>query len=290
MEVLPLPGYTDEEKIHIARRYLIPRLLSEHGLEDATLEFTDEALLRVIREYTREAGLRGLERELAAICRRLACEALEGKQGLCHLQIGLEEVPLFLGPRRFHHEVAEEKDRIGVATGLVWTETGGDIVFIEATSMKGKGSLILTGSLGDVMRESAMAALSFLRSQANRLGIQEDEFEDRDIHVHVPAGAIPKDGPSAGITIAMALLSLFTGRPARRVVASTGEITLTGRILPVAGVREKLLAAERAGVEEVVLPARNRLDLETVPTKTLQALKLHFVDSLEQAIDIVLNP
>ncbi|MEJ5376401.1 MAG: endopeptidase La [bacterium] len=290
MEVLTLPGYTDEEKVEIARRHLIPRLVREHGLADNPPEFSEEGLLRMIQDYTREAGLRGLERELAAICRKLARQAVQAGEAKSPVLIGAHEVSLYLGPRRFHHEVAEENDRIGVATGLVWTETGGDIVFIEATSMRGRNALLLTGSLGEVMRESALAALSLLRSQAIKLGIQEEQFQDRDIHIHVPAGAIPKDGPSAGLTIAMALLSLFTGRPARRDVALTGEITLTGRILPVAGVREKLLAAERAGVREVVLPTRNRLDAQAAPQRTLAGLRLHFVESLEEAVELVLRP
>lgn len=288
MEVLTLPGYTDEEKLEIARRHMIPRLVREHALEGNPPEFSDQAILRVIRDYTREAGLRALERELASICRKLARQELQG-QGLPK-QIQEEDVVSYLGPRRYFNEAAEEKDRVGVATGLVWTEAGGDIVFIEATSMKGKNALLLTGSLGEIMRESAMAALSLLRSQAKKLGIPEEAFEDRDIHVHVPAGAIPKDGPSAGITIAMALLSLFTSRPARRQVALTGELTLTGRVLPVAGVREKLLAAERAGVREVVLPSRNRIDAQGAPQKTLAALRLHFVDSLGEAVELVLGP
>lgn len=290
MEVLTLPGYTDEEKLEIARRHMIPRLIREHALEANPPDFSDQAVLRVIRDYTREAGLRALERELASICRKLAKEELL-KEGSCFQRtISEQDIASYLGPRRYFHEAAEEKDRVGVATGLVWTESGGDIVFIEATSMKGKNTLLLTGSLGEVMRESAMAALSLLRSQAERLGIPEEVFDGRDIHVHVPAGAIPKDGPSAGITIAVALLSLFTARPARREVALTGELTLTGRILPVAGVREKLLAAERAGVREVVLPSRNKMDAQEAPQKTLAALKLHFVDSLEEAVDLVLGP
>jgi len=290
MEVLTLTGYTDEEKIQIARRHMIPRLVREHGLDGNPPGFSDQALLRVIRDYTREAGLRGLERELASVCRKLAREEVQTQGAPASRSIDAGDIHLYLGPRRYFHEVAEERDRVGVATGLVWTEAGGDIVFIEATSMRGKNELLLTGSLGEVMRESAMAALSFLRSHADDLGIPEEALEGRDIHVHVPAGAIPKDGPSAGITIAMALLSLFTGRPARREVALTGELTLTGRILPVAGVREKLLAAERAGVREVVLPSRNRMDAQGAPQKTLAALNLHFVESLEEAIELVLAP
>jgi len=290
MEVLTLPGYTDDEKLEIARRHMLPRLVRDHGLEGNPPRFTEEALLRVIRDYTREAGLRALERELASIHRKLARQEVQKDGPAPPKNIEAEDVASYLGPRRYFHEVAEEKDRVGVATGLVWTEGGGDIVFIEATSMKGKNALLLTGSLGEIMRESALAALSLLRSQAKQLGIPEEALDGRDIHVHVPAGAIPKDGPSAGITIAIALLSLFTGRPARREVALTGELTLTGRILAVAGVREKLLAAQRAGVREVVLPSRNRMDAQNAPEKTLAALKLHFVDSLQQVVELVLGP
>ena len=289
MEVLVLPGYTDDEKLEIARSHLIPRLLREHGLGERKVEFSPGAILRIVRDYTREAGLRGLERELASVCRKLARRALEPGALSQRIVIEEEQVPEFLGPRRHFRELTDERDRIGVATGLVWTESGGEIVFIEATCMKGKNALLLTGSLGEVMRESAMAALSYIRSNAGSLGIDEDLFLDKDIHIHVPAGAIPKDGPSAGITIAMALISLFTGRPARREVALTGEMTLTGRILPVSGVREKLMAAARSGVKEVVLPAKNRLDADSAPKKTLEALKLHFVDYLEEAIDVVLK-
>lgn len=289
MEVLVLTGYTDDEKLEIASRHLIPRLLREHGLGEGKVDFSPGAILRIIRDYTREAGLRGLERELASVCRKIARSALEPGALSSKILIGEDNVPDYLGPRRHYREVTDEKDKVGVATGLVWTESGGEIVFVEATLMKGKNSLLLTGSLGEVMRESAIAALSYIRSNATKLGIDEDLFLQKDIHVHVPAGAIPKDGPSAGITIAMALMSLFTGRPARREVALTGEMTLTGRILPVSGVREKLMAAARSGVKEVVLPSKNKPEAELAPPKTLENLRLHFVDYVDEAIDIVLR-
>ena len=290
MELLTLSGYTDEEKVQIALRHLIPRQIRENGLSDFPPQFTEEALLRIIGDYTREAGLRNLEREIASVCRKIAREFVKPDAKRESIRTGPEQVSLYLGPRRYYHEVAEEGDRVGVTTGLVWTESGGDIVFVEATLMKGRNELILTGSLGDIMKESAQASLSFLRSHATRFGIPEDCFRGRDIHIHVPAGAIPKDGPSAGVTIAMALISLFTGRPARRDVALTGELTLTGRILPVAGVREKLLAAQRAGVQAVVLPRKNQVDVEVLPQRIRSALRIHLIESLAEAVDIVLQP
>jgi ATP-dependent Lon protease len=289
MELLNLTGYTDEEKIQIARRYLVPKQVEENGLADFSPQFEDQALLKIVREYTREAGLRDLERQIASVCRKIAREFIAPDADRTPRTITAEAIHGFLGPRRFHQEIAEAKDRIGVATGLVRRESGGDIIFIEATMMKGKNNLILTGSLGEIMRESAQAALSYLRSHASAFDIPENRFEDRDIHIHVPAGAIPKDGPSAGLPMAMALLSLFVGRPVRRRVALTGEITLTGRILPVAGLRDKLLAAQRAGVETVVLPAKNRVDLEALPERIVKGLTLHLLDSLEEAVDQVIH-
>jgi len=290
MEILRLSGYTDEEKAEIAKRYLIPRQVEQSGLTPFPPQFEEEAILRIIQDYTQEAGLRDLERQIAAVCRRLAMEFVRPQADRRPVRITAEDVPQYLGPRRFHHEVAEAKDRIGVTTGLVWRESGGDIVFIEATSMKGQNGLILTGSLGEVMRESAQAALSYLRSNAPFLGIPEERLQGIDVHIHIPAGAIPKDGPSAGLPIAMALMSLFTQRPARRRVALTGEITLTGRILPVAGLQEKLLAARRAGVDTVVLPAKNRADLESLPPRIHRGLKIEFIETLHEAVELVLLP
>jgi ATP-dependent Lon protease len=290
MELLYLWGYTDEEKVQIAIRHIVPRQVAENGLGDFPPRFTEDAISLVIRDYTREAGLRNLEREIASICRKIAREFVEPGARREPVLIGPDHVALYLGPRRYYHEVAEERDRVGVTTGLVWTESGGDIVFVEATCMKGKDELILTGSLGDVMRESAQAALSYLRSHTDLFKLPEERFRGHDIHVHVPAGAIPKDGPSAGVTIAMALLSLFTGRPARRDVALTGELTLTGRVLPVAGVREKLLAAQRAGVKKVILPRKNRVDLEALPERVRSGVEIHLIESLEEAVDLVLGP
>ena len=290
MEVLRLSGYTDEEKVQIALRYLVPRQVEENGLTDYPPQWDEEALLRIVQGYTREAGLRNLEREIAAVCRKIAVSFVKPDAERKSVRITSDMVTGYLGPRRYHHEVAEAKDRVGVATGLVWTAFGGDIIFIEATMMKGKADLILTGSLGDVMRESAQAALSYLRSNTKLFCIPEDHFQNRDIHIHVPAGATPKDGPSAGLTIAAALLSLFTGRAVRRDVALTGELTLTGRILPVAGIREKLLAARRAGVSGVVLPLKNRVDVEALPDRIQSGLEFHLIESLEEIADLVLRP
>ena len=290
MEILELAGYTDEERLEIARRYLVPRQVSENGLDAFTPHFEEPALLTIIRDYTHEAGLRNLERNIAAVCRKIARE-LSGRDAPFEaMHITAEAVPHFLGPRRFHREVAEARDRVGVTTGLAWTETGGDIIFIEVSLMNGSNNLILTGSIGEIMRESAQAALSFFRSNAERLGIAESAFKDKDIHIHVPAGAIPKDGPSAGLTIAMALMSVFTGRAARRTVALSGEITLTGRLLPVAGLREKTLAARRAGIETMVLPDKNQVDIEALPAQVRSGLEIISITSLEEAVDLVLMP
>ncbi len=289
MELLALPGYADEEKKRIALEFLVPRQIGTSGLSGSPPEFTPEAVLKIIREHTREAGLRNLEREIGSICRKIARKVLQhgGKQE--SLLVTPELVEAYLGPRKFYYEVAEAKDRIGVTTGLVWTETGGDIVFVEATTMNGNNKLILTGSLGDVMQESAQAALSYIRSNADRFEIDQDFFSKHDIHIHVPAGAITKDGPSAGLTIAMALISLLAGRPAKRQVAMTGELTLTGRILPVAGIREKLLAARRAGVKTVVLPEKNRVDLDDLGADIRADIEVILTGSVEEVLDLVLR-
>ncbi|MFC1896241.1 endopeptidase La [Thermodesulfobacteriota bacterium] len=289
LEVLYLPGYTEEEKERIAFKYLIPREIEEAGLSDYPPPFTPDAVRRIIREYTREAGLRNLQRQIASICRKIARDTLSNTDEDASAPITPDLVERLLGPRKYYFEVADAKERIGVSTGLAWTESGGEIIFVEATKMKGKNRLILTGSLGDVMKESAQAALSYIRSHTASLNIPEDFFEEHDIHVHVPAGAIPKDGPSAGLTIAIALISLVTDRPCKRDVALSGELTLSGRILPVAGVREKLLAAHRAGVRSVVLPARNDPELRDVPDAIRRDMKIITVDELAQALDEVLR-
>lgn len=289
MEILVLSGYTDEEKERIAFNFLIPRQIEAASLSPSLTEFSGEAVLKIVREYTHEAGLRNLEREISSICRKIAREVLQQGTGEGRLFIDPQKVEQYLGPRRFYYEVAEAKDRIGVTTGLAWTETGGSIIFVEATRMKGTRELILTGSLGEVMQESAQAALSYIRSNAARFQISEDFFSGHDIHIHVPAGAISKDGPSAGLTIALSLLSLAKERPARRDVAMTGELTLSGRILPVAGVREKILAARRAGVKTVVFPERNRVDVDNLSAEIRGDLDVVLTSSVEKVVDQVLR-
>ncbi len=289
LEVIRMSGYTEEEKEHIASNYLIPKEIREAGLSDAPPVFTAEAIRKVIREYTKEAGLRNLQRQFATICRKKAREVLKGEgKGETNL-ITPEVVERLLGHAQYHFEVAMAKERIGVTTGLAWTEFGGEIIFIEATKMKGHHQLILTGSLGNVMKESAMAALSYIRSHTELFNIPESFFEEHDLHIHIPAGAIPKDGPSAGLPIAVALISLITGRPAKRYMALTGELTLSGRILPVGGVKEKLMAARRAGVQSVVLPAKNALDLKSIAPSLQKDLEIITIDELEEIIDRVLK-
>src|SRR5579885_2071295 len=287
MEVLELPGYTDEEKIQIAERHLIPKQMNENGLGDYKIEFTQDALMEVIRSYTREAGLRNLEREIGRICRKIARGLTEGEA--VPERIDAAALSRYLGPPKFFSEAAERTQEPGVATGMVWTPNGGDILFIESTRMAGQKGLTLTGSLGDVMKESAQAALSYIRSRAERLGIAPDFFDKSDIHVHVPAGGIPKDGPSGGVTIAASLASLLTGRPVRPDVAMTGEITLRGKVLPVGGIKEKVLAARRAGIHTVILPRRNERDLEDIAPELRQELEFVFVDTVDEVLSTALR-
>ena len=289
LEVITLLGYTEEEKEKIAERYLIPREIENAGLSETPPVFTPEAIHKIIREYTREAGLRNLKRQIAAICRKITRETLRGRYNNGPINITPEIVEDFLGARKFYFEVAEAKERVGVVTGLAWTEAGGQIIFIEAAKMKGKGNLILTGSLGDVMKESAQAAMSYIRSHSTLLNISDRMFEENDIHIHVPAGAIPKDGPSAGLTIAVGLISLLTERPCIRNVALTGELTLSGRILPVGGVKEKVLAAHRAGVKSVVFPARNEADIKDISEDIKKDLDIITINELDEVVDLVLR-
>jgi ATP-dependent Lon protease len=286
MEVIRLAGYSTEEKLHIARNFILKREIEENGLADHPLEFSDEAITRIIGEYTREAGVRNLQRTVGSICRKVAKEITQKKPP--RTLITPEVVVELLGPHKFHNEVAAEADRVGVVTGLAWTETGGDILFVEATSMPGKAELILTGSLGDVMKESARAALSYIEAHAAQFGIDEEAFKDRTIHIHVPSGAIPKDGPSAGVTMVTALVSLLTERPAKRSVAMTGEITLTGRVLAIGGLKEKVLAAHRAGVHTIIAPERNKDDLEDIPENVLKELEFTFVNEAAEALAVAL--
>ena len=284
MEIIEFSGYTENEKVHIGLRYLVPKQIQQIGLGDYPPEFSSEAMMKIIREYTREAGIRDLERQIASVCRKIALKFVHSK-GLQQLvKVGPDLVEEFLGPRKYYFEGAEGINSIGIVTGLVWTDSGGDIIFVEAAKMKGDKELILTGSLGTVMRESAQAALSYVRSNAARLNIPEDFFEKHDIHIHVPAGAIPKDGPSAGATIAVALISLLKGRPAFRNVAVSGELTLSGRILPVGGVKEKLLAAKRAGIKTVIMPRMNRVDIDNLPDEVRADIDIRLADDMEAII------
>ncbi|MCP4402643.1 MAG: endopeptidase La [bacterium] len=289
MEILELPGYTEEEKLMIAKDFLIPKQLTEHGLDTEQLQLMDDALKAIISSYTREAGVRGLEREIARVCRGVAKEIVEGsRESLC---FSGELVHTYLGPVKFFPEVAERTAEPGVATGLAWTPTGGDIIFVEAAIMPGKKTLTLTGQLGDVMKESAQAALSYIRTKYHELGVEQNFYEEGDIHIHVPAGAIPKDGPSAGVTMFTALTSLLTRRPIRNDVAMTGEITLRGTVLPVGGIKEKVLAARRAGIRTVILPQKNEKDLEEVPENAKKDLQFLFVQKMDEIIPMALgNP
>ncbi len=289
MEVIRLDGYTEYEKIKIAEGYLIPRQVKTNGLREEEIEFTEEALRTIIREYTREAGVRNLEREIGSICRKVAVKVAAGEIEEKEV-ITPEKVREYLGRPRYFFDAAERVERPGVATGVAWTPTGGDILFIEATRMRGKGNLILTGQLGDVMKESAQIALSYVRSKAKDFGIDEAIFENSDIHVHVPAGAIPKDGPSAGITMVTAIVSLLTNRPVRADVAMTGEITLRGKVLPIGGVKQKVLAAHRAGLKCVILPKRNEADLEDVPEEVRNEMNFVLVEEIDEVIAHALRP
>jgi ATP-dependent Lon protease len=288
MEILEIPGYTRREKLAIARRHLLPKQLGEHGIEETVLDVRDSAIEEIIDHYTREAGVRELERQIAAVVRGMAVKVAEGE--LHHRVVENEDdVQEFLGAPKYTSEVAERTSESGVATGLAWTRVGGEILFIEATRMFGSGKLQLTGQLGDVMKESAHAALSFVRSNANRFGISKGFLEKSDLHIHIPAGAMPKDGPSAGVTMFTALVSLLTSLHVRHDVAMTGEITLRGRVLPVGGIKEKVLAAHRAGIKRIILPERNRVDLEEVPKEILESLEFIFASRMEEVLEAALE-
>jgi len=282
MEEIAIPGYTPHEKVQIARRHLLPRQLTEHGLSPSKVRMTDKVIARLIEDHTREAGVRNLERELGALCRKSARQFVEGRKG--SITITPARLNEFLGQAQFYYEITERGDEVGVATGLAATAVGGEILFIEATRMRGKKNLILTGQLGEVMQESAQTALSYLKSRADELGIDATDVDESDIHLHVPAGATPKEGPSAGVALAVALTSMFTGRAVRRDVAMTGEITLRGRVLPVGGIRDKVLAAQRAGIRTVLLPRRNEKDLEDVPAEIRKTMRFTLVDDFDDAL------
>jgi ATP-dependent Lon protease len=286
MEIIEFPGYIEEEKLKIAQLFLIPKQLKNHGLEPKQLVFTEAGLRSAIREYTREAGVRNLEREIASICRKVAKGVAQEK--IKSARVTARSIRGYVGQPRFRFGVAEKEDEVGVATGLGWTEFGGDILFIEVSLMKGRGGLLLTGHLGDVMQESGKAAFSYARSRAAELGINEDFYRTTDVHIHVPAGQIPKDGPSAGITMATALISALTRRPVHRNVAMTGEVTLRGKVLPVGGIKEKVLAAHRAGLKTVILPKDNQRDLEEIPAHVQRDMKFRFVEHMEEVLNIAL--
>ncbi|MDA8173170.1 MAG: endopeptidase La [Nitrospiraceae bacterium] len=288
MEIIHLSGYTEQEKLGIAKNYLIPKQLEAHGITSKTLKIADEATRKMISNYTREAGVRNLDREIARLCRKVAREIAErgNKRSFFIMPKSLQK---YLGAPKFLPEEEMEKDQVGVTTGLAWTEAGGDTMFIEATTMRGKGSLTLTGQLGDVMKESAQAALSYVRSRSGALGIKEDTFGKTDIHIHVPAGAIPKDGPSAGITIATAIASALTGRPVKRTVAMTGEVTLRGRVLPIGGLKEKALAAKRMGIKTVLIPKQNGKDLSELQAYVKKDMEFVLVDTMDEVLKYALK-
>jgi ATP-dependent Lon protease len=287
MEIIYLSGYTTEEKLGIAKNYLIPKQLDEHGISAKILKITDPGLFNLISQYTREAGVRNLERQIANLCRKVARKIAEGKDKV--FLINAQNVSRYLGVPKFMPEEEIEKDEVGVSTGLAWTESGGDIIYVETTTMKGKGHLTLTGQLGDVMKESAQAALSYVRSKAETLGIKEDIFSKIDLHIHVPAGAIPKDGPSAGITMATSIASALTGRPVNKNVAMTGEVTLRGRVLPIGGLKEKALAAKRMGINKVIIPERNKKDLEDIPKYIKKDMEFVFAETMDDVLRAALK-
>jgi ATP-dependent Lon protease len=288
LEIIELSGYTIEEKVAIAREYLLPKALVEHGLERDAVVLPDDVLLALVVGYTRESGVRTLQRELEALLRDTAMSLAEG--GAPHTTLGIDDLARVLGPQRYHDEIADKQPTIGVAVGLGWTPVGGRLLFVEAATTPGEGNVRLTGRLGEVMRESAETALSLVRCRAERFGVDRNFMRDRDVHVHVPDGAVPKDGPSAGITVACAILSNLTRRPVRTDIAMTGEITLRGHVLPIGGVREKVLAAHRAGIREVILPLRNRKDEPEIPKVVRDDMKLHFVSNIDEVLELALLP
>jgi ATP-dependent Lon protease len=288
MEILHLPGYIEEEKIQIAKKYLVPKQIIDHGLTNSLINFDDSALKGIVTEYTREAGVRNLEREIGNVCRKVARRVAEGNKR--KVKVTRKTLSTFLGPQKFFSEVAEKRSEVGLATGLAWTQYGGEILTIEVTKMPGSKGLTLTGQLGDVMKESAQAALSYVRSQSEKLGILEDFFSKTDLHIHVPAGAIPKDGPSAGVTMASAIASLLINRPIRKDIAMTGEITLRGKVLPVGGIKEKILAARRAGILTVILPKKNETDLQDIPPEIRKEMKFILVETADKVFENAFVP
>jgi ATP-dependent Lon protease len=288
LEVIDLPGYTEDDKYQIARRYLVPRQLTQNGLEPDQVRISEAALHRIIREYTREAGVRNLEREIAAVARKTARAIVVGEAK--SVTVTNRTISEMLGPPRFQQEVIAREDEVGVATGLAYTPTGGEVLFVEARVVPGRGNLVLTGQLGDVMKESAQAALTYARARGQQLGLgSDDPLSEKDVHVHVPAGAVPKDGPSAGITMATAIISALTRRPVDHTLGMTGEITLRGRVLPIGGLKEKVLAAHRAGLTRIIVPRDNRKDLEEIPSRVRSQMTFTFVDHMDQVLNTALK-
>jgi ATP-dependent Lon protease len=291
METIQLAGYTNEEKLHIAKRYLVPRQLEANGIKPSQAELADPAITAIIEEYTREAGVRNLEREIGTVLRKVARQIAEGKSG-GKMKVSAKRARELLGKRKFFAEQRRRTKDPGVATGLAWTPVGGEVLFVEASAVPGEGKLTITGQLGDVMRESAQAALTYVRGNAKKLApdLSDDWFATHDLHVHVPAGAVPKDGPSAGIAMASALASLISGRPVRNDVAMTGEITLTGQVLPIGGLKEKALAAQRAGIKQVIVPDRNDGDVAEIPEHERKGLEFTYASEIGEALDGALEP
>jgi ATP-dependent Lon protease len=285
METIYISGYTEQEKLAISKKYLIPKQLKENGLKAGSLGFADHAVLKMIQEYTREAGLRNLEREIASVARKVARKIAEGEKK--EKTITARNLPVYLGPPKFIPETDIEKDTVGIASGLAWTEVGGDVLYIEASARKGKKDLTLTGSMGEVMKESAQAALTYIKSISDVLGIRTETFDNLELHVHIPQGAIPKDGPSAGITMAVAMISAITRRPVTRKIAMTGEITLTGRVLAIGGLKEKTLAALRSRMEKVIIPEENVRDLAEIPGYVKKRIKFQPVKTMDEVVAII---
>jgi ATP-dependent Lon protease len=287
LEIIRYSGYTMDEKYHIAKKYLIPKILESHGVKVNQIKFEEDAVMKIIESYTREAGVRNLERELSSVVRKIGRKIAEGDKTKQFI-IGVDDVEKILGPVKFLPELAEIEDMVGLSTGLSWSESGGDILFIEVNLMPGKGQVVLTGQLGDVMKESAQAAMSYVRANYAKLGLSEKFFQKLDVHVHVPEGAIPKDGPSAGIAMTTAIVSAFTKIPVRKMVAMTGEVTLRGRVLPIGGLKEKIIAAHRAGVKTVILPELNRKDMEDIPAFVRDSLEFVFVKMVDDVLKVAL--
>jgi ATP-dependent Lon protease len=283
MEIIRIAGYTELEKLSIAKKYLVDKQKESNGLTTDNLVFTDNAILGVVRHYTKEAGVRSLEREIASICRKVAVEVVR-KDRNAHIQVGSKSLHKYLGAIKFRYGKADAEVKIGVTTGLAWTELGGELLATEVTIMPGKGQLIITGKLGDVMQESAQAAMSYVRSRASELGLERDFYQKLDVHIHVPEGAIPKDGPSAGITMATSLVSALMKIPVYSHLAMTGEITLRGNVLPIGGLKEKVLAAHRAGIKKVLIPAENEKDIEEIPSTVLKTVELELVSHMDEVL------